>query len=48
MSNKAAWIKQKQAQLEVGPAERYEPQEGELLVRVEVIAFSPIDAKTQR
>jgi NADPH:quinone reductase-like Zn-dependent oxidoreductase len=48
MANQAAWIKKQQAQLEVDAADKYEPQAGELLVKVEVIAFSPIEAKTQR
>lgn len=48
MANQAAWIKQKQAQLEVDAADKYDPQAGELLVKVEVIAFSPIESKTQK
>jgi NADPH:quinone reductase-like Zn-dependent oxidoreductase len=48
MANQAAWIKQKQAQLEVDDANKYEPGAGELLVKVDVIAFSPIESKTQK
>lgn len=48
MTNQAAWIRQKQGQLEVDSADRYEVGDGELLVKVDVIAFSPIDSKTQR
>ena len=48
MTNQAAWIKQKHAQIEVDAASDYEPGTGELLVKVEVIAFSPIDSKTQK
>lgn len=48
MTNQAAWIKQKQGQLEIDAADKYEAGDGELLVRVDVIAFSPIDSKNQR
>jgi D-arabinose 1-dehydrogenase-like Zn-dependent alcohol dehydrogenase len=48
MANKAAWIKEQNAQLEVDAAEKYNPQENQILVKVEVIAFSPIEAKIQR
>jgi NADPH:quinone reductase-like Zn-dependent oxidoreductase len=48
MANQAAWIKQKQAELEVDAADKYEPGSGELLVKVEIIGFSPIEHKTQK
>lgn len=48
MVNQAAWIKNKQAQLEVDAADAYETGAGELLLNVNVIAFSPIEAKQQR
>jgi hypothetical protein len=48
MANQAAWIKQKQAQVIVDAADQYEPGAGELLVKVDVIGFSPIEAKTQK
>lgn len=48
MSNNAALIKEKHARLTVGPSEKPNPGAGELLVKVAVIAFSPIEAKVQR
>lgn len=48
MFNQAAWIKQKQARLDVDVADVYEPGTGELLLNVDIIAFSPIEAKQQR
>jgi hypothetical protein len=48
MANQAAWIKQKQAQLEVDAADKYNTGAGELLVKVDVIGFSPIESKTQK
>jgi hypothetical protein len=48
MANQAAWIKQKQAKLEVEATDQYKPGVGDLLVKVDVIGFSPIEAKTQK
>jgi NADPH:quinone reductase-like Zn-dependent oxidoreductase len=48
MTNQAAWIKSKHAQLEVDATEKYNPQAGEILVKVEVIGFNPIEAKQQK
>ncbi|KAF2746175.1 putative alcohol dehydrogenase [Sporormia fimetaria CBS 119925] len=48
MSNQAAWIKEKHANVELGPADKYTPGDGELLVKVEVIGFNPIEAKIQK
>ena len=48
MANAAAWIKQARAPLEVAESETPTPGEGEVLVRVMVIAFSPIESMIQR
>jgi NADPH:quinone reductase-like Zn-dependent oxidoreductase len=48
MANQAAWINSKHAQLEVDTAEKYEPQAGQVLVKVEVIGFNPVEAKDQK
>ncbi|KAK4462687.1 chaperonin 10-like protein [Cladorrhinum samala] len=44
----AAWIKTKHAALEVGLAETPTPGPGELLVKIKLIAFSPIEARLQK
>ncbi|OJJ46856.1 hypothetical protein ASPZODRAFT_131748 [Penicilliopsis zonata CBS 506.65] len=46
--NESAWIKEKHARLTVENAEKPVPGDGEVLVKVEVIAFSPIESKIQR
>ena len=48
MSNQAAWLKANGATLEVGPADKYEPGAGELLIKVEVAAVSPVDNLMQK
>jgi hypothetical protein len=48
MANEAAWIRKKKTQLEVDVTEKYEPSADELLIKIDVIAFSPIEAKTQK
>jgi NADPH:quinone reductase-like Zn-dependent oxidoreductase len=48
MANYAAWIKEKHATLTVGAADTPKPGEGELLIKNEVIGFSPIESKVQR
>lgn len=48
MANQAAWIKEKHAKVVLDDAETPTPGEGEVLVKVEVIAFSPIESKLQR
>lgn len=48
MSNHAAWIKEQYARLTVSPAEKPTPGAGELLVKIAIIAFSPIEAKVQK
>ena len=46
--NVASWIKEKCASCVVDPAETPTPGPGELLIKVECIAFSPIEFKIQR
>ncbi|KAF1960690.1 GroES-like protein [Byssothecium circinans] len=48
MTNKAAWIPEAKANVAVGDAATYTPGANELLVKVRSIAFSPIEAKTQK
>lgn len=48
MENQAAWILQPKGRLQVNKAEVPTPGEGELLVKIECIAFSPIESKIQR
>ncbi|KAJ9612970.1 hypothetical protein H2200_002911 [Cladophialophora chaetospira] len=45
MSNYAAIIPSAKAPLEVKPVETYKPEAGEILVKNEVIAFNPVEAK---
>lgn len=46
-NNKAAWLPQKGAVLQVGSAEAYEPGPGEVLVRNRAVAMNPVDSKMQ-
>lgn len=48
ITNEAAWISEKQARIVVGPADTHTPGEGEILVKVEAIAFHPLDARLQQ
>jgi NADPH:quinone reductase-like Zn-dependent oxidoreductase len=48
MTHQAAWIYSKGADVELGEAETPTPGKGELLVKVQAIAFSPIDWKQQK
>ena len=48
MANQAAWSKEPKADLVVGPADKYTPGAGEMLVRNECIALSPVDFKNQK
>ena len=47
MSNQAAWIKEKHGRLVLDEAETPFPGDNEVLVKVELIAFSPIESKIQ-
>ncbi|KAE8381631.1 chaperonin 10-like protein [Aspergillus bertholletiae] len=46
--NRAAVLKSPRESVEVGPIETWTPGAGEVLVRNELIAFNPIEAKIQR
>ena len=48
MSHQAAWIKEQHADLVVEEASTPTPGPGELLVKVKVIGFSPLEAKIQK
>lgn len=48
MSHQAAWIKERYANLVVDEAPTPTPGPGELLVKVKVIGFSPLEAKIQK
>ncbi|KAI1628129.1 chaperonin 10-like protein [Exophiala viscosa] len=48
MSHQAAWIKEQHADLVVDKAPTPTPGPGELLVKVKVIGFSPLEAKIQK
>jgi hypothetical protein len=48
MTNEAAWIKQKQAQLEVDVTEKYEPSTDELLIKFDVDCVQPDRGKTPK
>ncbi|OJJ42252.1 hypothetical protein ASPZODRAFT_20645 [Penicilliopsis zonata CBS 506.65] len=48
MANQAVWIKGKHACLEVDEAEMPTPGDGEALVRVDVVALSPLESKLQK
>ncbi|EJD49106.1 GroES-like protein [Auricularia subglabra TFB-10046 SS5] len=48
LKNEAAWLKEKQSPIVVGPADVHTPGVGELLVKVEAAAFHPLDAKLQQ
>lgn len=48
MSHQAAWIKEQHANLVVDEAPTPSPGPGELLVKVKVIGFSPLEAKIQK
>lgn len=48
MANQAALIKEKHAKVVLEDVEIPTPGEGEVLVKVAVIAFSPIEYKLQR
>ncbi|PYH91811.1 putative alcohol dehydrogenase [Aspergillus ellipticus CBS 707.79] len=48
MANQAAWIKEKQARVVLDDAETPTPGEAQVLVKVEVIGFSPIESKVQK
>jgi NADPH:quinone reductase-like Zn-dependent oxidoreductase len=39
---KALWLKEKQAEFELGPKPIEEPSPGELLVKVEATALNPV------
>ncbi|KAH8433861.1 uncharacterized protein LDX57_011498 [Aspergillus melleus] len=47
MSNQAAWIKEKHGRLGLDEAEIPIPGDNEVFVKIELIAFSPIDLKIQ-
>lgn len=44
---KAAWLSAKGERLSIGPAKRYEPAEGEILIKNAVMALNPVDYKMQ-
>jgi len=48
MNHQAAWIKEPHAALVVDEAPMPTPGPGEMLVRVKVIGFSPLEAKIQK
>ncbi|KAJ9607195.1 hypothetical protein H2200_008267 [Cladophialophora chaetospira] len=48
MSHQAAWIKEQQATLVVDEAPTPTPGPGELLIKVKVIGFSPLEGKIQK
>lgn len=48
MGNRTAWIEHKGATLHVADSEVPTPKEGEILVKVMVIALSPIESMIQR
>lgn len=48
MENQACWQNAARSPVELGPAAVYEPGLGQILVKNECIAFSPIDFKDQR
>ncbi|KXT00803.1 hypothetical protein AC578_2923 [Pseudocercospora eumusae] len=48
MTHQAAWIKSKNAILEIASSETPSPGPEELLVKVEAIAFNPVESKVQR
>jgi len=48
MTHQAAWIKEKHANLVVDEASTPSPGPGELLVKVKIIGFSPLEAKIQK
>ncbi len=48
MSQQAAWIKEQHASLVVDEAPIPTPGPGELLVKIKIIAFSPLEAKIQK
>lgn len=48
MENEAAWIKEPNANVEIGPAKLYNPSYGEILVKVQSIGFNPVEAKIQK
>jgi NADPH:quinone reductase-like Zn-dependent oxidoreductase len=43
----AAWLPAKGERLSVGPAERYKPETGEVLIKNHVVAINPVDYKMQ-
>jgi NADPH:quinone reductase-like Zn-dependent oxidoreductase len=48
MSNQASWIPAATKTVSVGPADTYTPGPGELLVKINSIAFTPIEGKIQK
>ncbi|KAF1976202.1 GroES-like protein [Bimuria novae-zelandiae CBS 107.79] len=48
MANQASWIPAPTKQVSVGPAETYTPGPNELLVKINSVAFTPIEAKIQK
>jgi NADPH:quinone reductase-like Zn-dependent oxidoreductase len=48
MANLACWQNEAGGKITVGPADMHTPGPGEILVRNEFIALSPIDWKDQR
>jgi NADPH:quinone reductase-like Zn-dependent oxidoreductase len=48
MNHQAAWIKEKHGSLVVGLAETPSPGPEELLMKVMVIGFNPIESKIQQ
>lgn len=48
MNHQAAWIKEPNATLVVDEAPMPTPGSGEILVKVKVIGFSPLEAKIQK
>jgi NADPH:quinone reductase-like Zn-dependent oxidoreductase len=48
MSHQAAWIKEPHASLAVDEAPTPTPGPGELLIKVKIIGFSPLEAKIQK
>lgn len=47
MANQASWIREKHARVVLEETQIPTPGDGEVLVKVDVIAFSPIESKLQ-
>ncbi|KAJ5810303.1 zinc-type alcohol dehydrogenase-like protein [Penicillium pulvis] len=48
MDNQAAWITSPKSTVEIGPAPKYIPDAGQVLVRIESIGFNPVEPKIQK